>query len=136
MKRTVLVGLALAVAVPATASAVSLSTFVGEWGGHTRGLTISHKGRGVETIGDGCCDEIIDLTFRVSRPRAGAHGALATITVTSVKVHDKSAFTKAHPAPHVGSVGTLRLAHHVLHESLTRTIYCDETSGMRGTCGA
>jgi hypothetical protein len=120
----------------AVAQAGSPGVFAHEWVGHTRYLTITKNGHGREWIDSGCCDHVIDLTFTVKSASGTRTDGTATIRVLTVHVHDHSEFDKKHPAPHVGEIGRLRLRNHVLHESLTRTIYCDTVSGTKGTCGA
>jgi hypothetical protein len=113
--------------------AVTLATFVGQWIGHTRGITITSDGRGTESIDDGCCDPIVDLTFKFSKPGGSPTNATAIMTVTSVALHD---WPSDEPAPTVGQSGTLRLNHGVITEPITQTNYCDEAAGAQGTCGA
>src|SRR6185312_10745569 len=68
-------------------STVTLAAFAGQWYGHTRGLVISPSGAGQETIGDGCCDPVIDLGFQLSNVTGtDPTHAMATATVTSVEV--------------------------------------------------
>lgn len=133
-----LVAAAPARATPAVAPTrkASLVTFAGGWIGHTRGLTISGGGVGKESIGDGCCDPVIDLRFRLSRPRGTTRNATATATVTAVRVRDRSAFTPRHPAPRVGETRSIRLKDGVITESLTGTDYCDAAAENTGMCGA
>jgi hypothetical protein len=114
----------------------SLGTFAGTWSGHTRGLTITPTGHARESIGDGCCDPIIDLTFQLSRPAGTWLNATVTATVISVAVHDKSAFAPGHRPPHLGQKGQLRLRDGVITEPLTGTLYCDMAADLKGTCGA
>jgi len=142
MKRALylwLVALAVA-AVPITHAAsrqrATLGTFTGNWIGHTRGLVIRHGGHATESIYSGCCDPMINLTFRLSRPRGTTQDASVTATVTGVWIRDRSAFTKAYPAPHVGEVRVLRLRHGVLTETLTGAVYCDNEAENAGKCGA
>ncbi len=113
----------------------TLATFAGRWLGHTRSLRITRKGYANESIGSGCCDPVIDLKLRLSRPRGTSRNASVSARVTAVRVHDKRAFTKANPAPHVGETRGLRLKHGVITEPLTHTNYCDRAAGRRGTCG-
>jgi hypothetical protein len=114
----------------------TLATFAGLWIGHTRALTIKPDGRGRESIGDGCCDPIIDLDFRLSRPSGTTQNATATATVTAVKVHDRSVYTKTQPAPRIGETRTVRLKGGVITDELTGADYCDARAENDGTCGA
>lgn len=114
----------------------TMRTFAGRWYGHTRGLTVTRRGRARETIFDGCCDHVIDLRFRLRHPHGTTTHAKARARVTSVRVYDKRAFTKQHPAPHVGQTGTVKLRHGVIHDPFTSTTYCTLEQQMKGTCGA
>ena len=87
---------------------VTLSTFAGEWIGHTRQLTITTDGHASEHIDSGCCDPVIDLTFRLSQPRGTPEDATATATVTSVTLHN---WPPEEKAPTVGQTGALKLQH-------------------------
>lgn len=128
--------LALTSFASATSSKATLSTFVGTWYGHTRGLKIKSTGYAKESIGDGCCNPIIDLKLRLSKPHGTKQKASIRARVTSVQVHDPSVFTPANPAPHVGQVRRLRLKHGVITEPLTGTVYCNMASDLKGKCGA
>ena len=114
----------------------TLAPFVGTWYGHTRGLIIARNGVAKESIGDGCCDPIIDLKLRLSHPRGTSLNATVTARVTAVQVHNVSAFTHTNPAPHVGEVRRFRLSDGVITEPVTNTNYCDMAADLRGTCGA
>jgi len=109
--------------------AATLATFAGYWWGHDRGLRITRDGRASEALNSGCCDRVIDLQFRLSRPRV----ARATATVTAVRVRDHSVYSPAHPAPHIDETWTLPLRHGVIEETLTGTNYCAPEVGK---CGA
>lgn len=135
----VLVALSVAavpVAHAASRQRATLGTFTGRWIGHTRGLVIRHRGHATESISSGCCDPVINLTFRLSRPRGTTTNASVTATVTGVWVRDRSAFTNAGPAPHVGEMRVLRLRNGVLTETLTGANYCDNKAESAGKCGA
>jgi len=112
---------------------VTLSTFAAEWIGHTRQLTITTDGHASEHIDSGCCDPVIDLTFRLSQPRGTPADATATATVTSVTLHN---WPPGEKAPTVGQAGTLKLQHGVITEPLSGTTYCNLAEQTRGTCGA
>jgi hypothetical protein len=117
-------------------SRATLATFAGGWNGHTRHLVITRSGHAREYIDDGCCHPVIDLMFRLSRPHGTLKIAAATATATAVWVRDRSAFTKAFPAPRVGEQRTLRLRNGVITETLTGAKYCDDRAAAKGTCGA
>lgn len=95
-----------------------------------------HSGRATESIYSGCCDPVINVTFRLSRPRGTIRIAAATATTTGVWVRDQNAFTKAWSPPHIGETRTIRLRNGVLTESLTSTNYCDSKAENDGKCGA
>ena len=94
------------------------------WIGHTRELRIAHDGRATEAIGDGCCDPVLNVTFRLSRPTGTPENAAAAATVTGVWVRDASAFGKRNRPPRVGERRTIRLRHGVVYETVTGTTYC------------
>jgi hypothetical protein len=114
----------------------TLKTFAGSWFGHTRGLKITRKGHAKEAIGDGCCDPVITLRFRLSHVRGTSHKASAKATVTAVHVHDRRDFPKGSPPPHKGEVRRIHLKHGVITERLTKTNYCDTKADKTGVCGA
>ena len=111
-----------------------LTTFVGHWHGHTRGIDVYRSGRGKEYIGSGA-PAIATLTFDVLRVTGTHVVADARIRVTSVRIIDRSAFFGS--LPHAGELGTLRLRHGIVTDSITRVYYCapaidecDPTSGV------
>ena len=122
-------------AAPAAHKA-TLKTFAGSWTGHERDLKVSRKGHAKENIGDGCCDPVITLRFRLSHVRGTARNASAKATVTAVHVHDRHDFPKGSPPPHKGEVRHIHLRHGVIHERLTTTTYCDAHAEAAGVCGA
>jgi hypothetical protein len=114
----------------------TLATFAGDWAGHTRGLTITRGGHARESIGSGCCDPVVDLALTLSHPRGNSHIASVAVRVTSVQVHDASAYSSSYPAPQVGQTGRLELRHGVITEPVTGTNYCNVRTQAKGTCGA
>lgn len=68
----------------------SLAAFHRTWLAHTSHVQISRSGHAHETIGEGCCDPIIDLDYQLSNPRRIGHGWVAAATVTKVELHDFS----------------------------------------------
>ncbi|MCP2243866.1 hypothetical protein [Lentzea aerocolonigenes] len=113
--------------------AMSLSTFAGQWMGHTRSLTITADGRATEHVGSGCCNPVIDLTFTLSDPQWSPAEATATVTVTSVQLHD---WSRSDPAPKVGQMATIKLADGIITEPLAGATYCDHAKQLAGVCGA
>ena len=124
------------VRVTAAAKKATLRTFAGTWYGHTRSLKITRKGRAKESVGDGCCNPVIDLKLRLSKPRGTRRRASVRARVTWVKVRDKSYFSKKHPPPHVGQRRRMRLRNGVITEPFIHTNYCDRRAGRKGICGA
>lgn len=113
-----------ALPVRSASGGATLVTFAGYWWGHARGLSITRSGRGRESIYSSCCDPVISLVFQVSRPRGTTKLATAIATVVSVRVQDRSFFSKARPAPHVGERRTIQLRGGVIIERLTGAYYC------------
>lgn len=112
------------------------ATFSGTWFGHTRGLQIKPSGDGSESINDGCCYHIIDVSFRLTQFDGTPSKAVARGTVTKVVVADTAAFDRRHPAPVVGETIALRLTNGVITDPLTDAQYCDSSADAKGTCGA
>lgn len=102
----------------------TLHTFAGYWWGHARGLMITRDGRARESIYSGCCDHVVDLTFRLSQLRGTPQLATATAVVTAVHVYDQTGFSPSLPPPRVGQKGTIKLRDHVIDEGLTGINYC------------
>jgi hypothetical protein len=97
-----------------------LTTFVGHWRGHSRGIDVYHTGHGEEYIGSGA--PIARLTFDVLRVSGTRVVADAHIRVTSARIVDRGAFFGS--LPYRGEVGTLRLRHGIITDSITRVFYC------------
>lgn len=109
----------------------SLATFVGEWGGHTRRLEISSRGSGSESVDDGCCTRVYDLTLQIFSVRGTVTRATATYRVTSYTRHAGA------PRLHMGQVGRLVLRNGIVSNALTGVYYCSDPAwGATGACGA
>lgn len=119
-----------------TGARATLASFAGTWGGHTRGLTIAANGIGKEVVYSGCCDHVINLRLRLSRPRGTESNATALVRVVAEHIYDPADFSNAYPAPHVGETRTIRLRNGVITEPMTHLTYCDTAQQARGTCGA
>src|SRR5438067_3242872 len=102
----------------------TLATFTGTWQVHGRTLKITQAGNAEEWISLGLGHFVIALRFQLSRPRGTARDALATTTVTAVRLGNTSAFTAAHPPPRVGESRKIRLRDGVITERLTGAHYC------------
>jgi hypothetical protein len=121
----------LRAAAPAVPAA-GLGTFAGAWGGHTRGLTITAGGRGLESTDDGCCDHEYRLGFQILSVSGTLTRATATYRVTSfARYHDDV------PNIRAGQSGKLLLKDGIVTNTLTRTIFCSDPAwGATGACGA
>jgi hypothetical protein len=128
-------GIALISSAQAVPRRATLATFTGTWIGHTRGLTISANGTATESVGSGCCDPIIDLRMKISHPRGNVHVASVKAVVTSVQLHDRSAFGGA-SVPRVGQAGRIKLRYGVITDTLTGFTFCNASTGAKGRCGA
>ena len=98
-----------------------LTTFVGHWRGHARGMDVYRSGRGTESIGPRR-RRLATLSFDVLRVAGTAAVANARIRVTSVRIVAKNAFFGL--LPHTGELGTLRLRHGIITDTITRVVYC------------
>ena len=111
----------------------TLSTFVGDWIGHTRDLAVAPTGIATESISDGCCTPVVSATYRVDSVSGTAADATAAVTVTAVTPGSEP-FA---PMPTVGERGTLHLTGGLLASSLTGgTLYCDLREARSFACGA
>ena len=106
----------------------TLATFTGTWQGHGRTLKIAPRGNAEERISLGLGHFVIALRFHLSRPRGTPHDAMATATVTAVRLGNTRAFTAAHPPPHVGESRRIRLRDGVITDTLTGANYCSPTA--------
>ena len=130
------VALAVAGAPTAATHKATLATFAGTWFGHTRSLKITRDGLARESLGSGCCDPVVDLRLKLSHPRGTNHVGSVAVRVTSVVIHDPSAYSSSFPAPRVGQTGRFKLRFGVITETVTQTNYCKPGGGDRGRCGA
>jgi hypothetical protein len=114
------------------APAASLATFAGEWGGHTRHLSVASTGRGHEASDDGCCTRVYRMTFRILSVRGTVTRATAVYRVTSFRRYDGSMRRL-----HVGDVGKFLLRNGIVTNSLTHENFCSDPAwGATGACGA
>ena len=102
----------------------TLATFAGGWQAHARSLKITRTGNAEEWFTLGLGDFVVELRFRLSRPKGTPHDATATATVAALGIGDRSAFTAAYPAPRVGESFRIRLRDGVITEPLTGANYC------------
>lgn len=118
---------------PRTSPTASLATFVGYWGGHTRGLRISAAGQGSEYASSGCCMRAYDLSFQIVRVTGTVTKANATYRVTRFKRYP----TFNEPIMHVGQVGELRLRNGVVTNHESDDYFCSDPAWeATGVCGA
>lgn len=111
---------------------VSLAAFRGTWYAHTSGVVVSTSGHVTESIGNGCCDPVIDLEYQLSNPRKSGQGWVADATVTKVALHD---VTDTHP-PSLGRTYPVRVVgSHYYGVAVPDFRFCSES--MRNQdCGA
>jgi hypothetical protein len=112
----------------------TFETFAFDWTAHTSSLKINASGFVTESVGDGCCDPVIDMTYQLSNPRVRAGIASATARVLSVDVHPGWSSPKA--PPRVGDIGTVTIDNGLLTESFNGFVFCDSTQSQAGKCGA
>ncbi len=118
---------------PATrpAPSASLSTFVGYWGGHTRGLRIGADREAREVVDSGCCTRVYELGFRLLSVRGTLTRGSATYRVQSFKRYPGG------PRLRVGQVGRLVLRNGIVTNTLTEVYFCSDPAwGATGLCGA
>jgi hypothetical protein len=129
----VLVGALVATAAAATPRPATVSTFAGDWWGHTRSLLISRTGQAEEVVDDGCCTRVVSLRFKLLRPSGTVKDAGVSFRVTAVGRWDAP-----RPRPRVGQLGRLRLRDGIIVDLLTRADYCNgRTRPARARlCGA
>ena len=115
----------------------TLASFAGGWQAHGRSLKITRTGNADEWFALGLGHFVVELRFRLTRPKGTPHDATATATVTAVRIGDRSAYTAAHPAPRVNDSFRIRLRDGVITEPLTGANYCGPGVDWPDTgCGA
>lgn len=116
----------------------TVATFTRTWQGHGRTLKITRTGNADESISYGLGHFVIALRFHLSQLKGTPHDAIATATVTAVRLGNTRAFTAARPPPRVGESRTIRLRDGVITETLTGANYCGPTAGdwLDEGCGA
>lgn len=114
------------------APAASLAAFGGNWGGHTRELTLTATGRGLENTDDGCCNHVYRLGLQILSVSGTLTDGTARYRVTSFqRYHDGG------PSLQVGETGKLLLKDGIITNSRTHNIFCSDPAwGATGACGA
>jgi hypothetical protein len=120
----------------ATPRPATIATFAGNWIGHTRYLRIDHQGHAVESVDDGCCDHVLSLDFKLSKPLGTTANAKATATVTLIHMSDPGDLGPSYVPPRVGQSRLVYLHNGVLTDELSGQAYCDSAAERRGVCGA
>ena len=118
---------------PTPTAIPSFSAFTKSWYAHTSFLTVSRTGAVDESVGDGCCDPIIDLRYQLSNPRQEGSAWAADAKVTWVKLHH---YTDRRPPPKVGDTYQVRVENGFFYPfSISDWRYCDQAV-QPGQCGA
>lgn len=122
--RVALVGVLIIVLAGCGAgSRAGLATFLRPYGGHDRLFAVHPSGIGVERLrtlaSSSASPYYATLTFRVLGVTGTPSAADARIRVTSLRN-----FHNVLPPLRVGELGTLRLRHGVVTDSLTHVTYC------------
>jgi hypothetical protein len=111
---------------------VTLATFAGRWGGHTRGLSITSTGRSQEGADAGCCRRVYQLTFQILSVKGMLTRATAVYRVTSFKRYEGGVRRL-----HVGDLGKLVLKDGIVTNTLAGDFFCSDPAwGATGACGA
>jgi hypothetical protein len=115
----------------------TLATFAGTWQGHGRTLKITRTSNGEEWISLGLGHFVIALRFHLSQPRGTPRDAMATATVTAVRLGERSAFSASRRPPRVGESRRIRLRDGVI-TGLTGAHYCGPAikDSIAAGCGA
>jgi hypothetical protein len=109
----------------------SLATFVGYWGGHTRGLRITSAGRAREFADLGCCLRAYDMRLQILSVTGTLTRASASYRVTSYKFNRRLG-----RRVHTGQTGRLLLRNGIVTSSLTRDFFCSNPAwGVTNACG-
>ena len=106
-----------------TSSPASLNTFARYWWGHGRGLNIHRSGRGLESTRTYFAGPPYNATLRFEVISVSGSRSAADARIRVISVRD-SYHTLSHARIRVGQLGTLRLRHGVVTDSLTHISYC------------
>jgi hypothetical protein len=106
-----------------TSSRASFSTFAGYWWGHGRGLDIHRSGSGLESTRTYFNRPPYNATLRFDVISVSGSEATADARIRVTAIRD-SHHTLSHAPIRIGQLGTLRLRHGVITDSLTHITYC------------
>jgi hypothetical protein len=110
----------------------TLATFAGNWGGHTRGLTITPAGHAREFADDGCCTHVYQMTFQILSVSGTLTRGSAEYRVTSFHRYESGVRSL-----HAGDVGKVVLRNGIATNTLTHDFFCSDPAwGATGACGA
>ena len=110
----------------------TLATFAGRWGGHTRTLSITSTGQGRESVDDGCCTRVYELTFHIVSVTGSVTRATAVYRVESFRRYESGVRRLR-----TGEVGNLVLKDGIVTNRSTSTFFCSDPAwGATGACGA
>jgi hypothetical protein len=109
----------------------TLGTFVGYWGGHDRGLSITANGRGHERENGNCCSPVYRMTLQILSVRGTLTRATALYRVRSFR-----RYAKGVRKLHLGEIGELRLRNGIVTNTLTQDFFCSNPAwGATNACG-
>jgi hypothetical protein len=110
----------------------TFATFAGRWGGHTRGLSITSRGRGREDADDGCCTRVYHLAFQILSIHGSLTRATAAYRVTAFKRYERGVRRLR-----LGDIGMLVLKDGIVTNTLTDDFFCSNPAwGATNACGA
>jgi hypothetical protein len=114
-------------------SAAGFKPFTRDWGAHSAALTVTPKGYVKETVGEGCCKELIHLEYQLSNPEQIEGGWTADAVVKKVDVTDFPS-----PTPTIGEQGEVFVEENHFHDPFVYpdNAYCDEADMKHWDCGA
>jgi len=114
-------------------SASGFKPFTRDWGAHASALTVSPAGYVKETVGEGCCKELIHVEYQLVNPKQVEGGWTADAVVKKVDVTDFPS-----DPPTVGEQGEIYVEENHFHEPFVfpDSAFCDEADMKRWDCGA
>lgn len=128
--------LGLGVTANSGATSSSFAPFTLNWQAHTSMLKVTSSGLATESVGNGCCDPLIDMTYQLSNPRVQSMVARATARLVSVHVYAGWSSPSAKAPPKVGDIGTVTVRGGLFTEPFNGFVFCDSRQAQAGKCGA